>query len=560
MSELTQVEKEQEAPAMRERATGPLLPRWFKVIIYLVLGSLAVFAISFIGRSFVVQHRLTSATAVLRGDLERVLPSFSSPEAQEAVRMLARHPVDAFLYLNQEILQDEEDDPRMARALALRKATEWGTISTRRDVVRRLVENMDDSGHIGADVLTQDVREVLWDIIADRRADLAALPPGEPADEAVDTAVKALADALPQVGWLDVEELERNVRETIWAMIVRRLGSRAPLAVGQTVVGTVRQELVSRLQPQLQETDPARVEDEVRSLVRDIVGRRPPDPRMSYAEHRITEVLLWLARGAETTATGVERRRMESLLARYEKKSFVGTEVRALEAIIAEWSAASDPTMTQATEKFQAMLDGETTQLSPEGARMCYERADALEDLYHKGIILLSKAGVAMLEDIVEADRYLDHPHIYQYLTLLGKRFDDVRQTITDGIWLIRTRYYTIRFLSYFASKTSINPVMAVETVRLTREEHERLMRAANNRRVRESVQLLIRIGLDYMANAEQYAEQVDDAAVRRYIIHTLETLKDDERVAELVTDGLAQLRQADRDNPGGPRFFTEED
>ncbi|MFO7957875.1 MAG: hypothetical protein R6X33_12340 [Candidatus Brocadiia bacterium] len=560
MSELTQVEKEQEAPTMREPATGPLLPRWFKVIIYLVLGSLAVFAISFIGRSFVVQHRLTTSTAVLKGDLEQVLPSFSGPRAQQAVEVLARYPVDAFLYLNQEILQDEEDDPRMARALALRKATEWGTISTRRDVVRQLVENMDDEGHISKDVLSEDVLEVLWDIVADRRAVPGTLREDQHTEAAVDEAVRALARALREGGWINVEELDEQVSETIWAFIVTRLASPEPLAVGETAIGAVRRELLSRLQPQVEDLEPAEVSDELRTAVREIIARQPPDPRMTYAEHRITEVLLWLARGAQTMATGVERRRMESLLAQYEKKSFVGTEAKALGEIIAEWSNESDEVARQAAEDFQAMLQGEARQLSPEAARLCYRRADALEDLYQRGIMLLCRAGLVMLEKIVENDRYLDHPHIYQYLTLLGKRFDDVRQTICDGIWLIRTRYYTIRFLSYFASKTSINPVMAVETVRLTREEHERLMRRANNRRMRESVQLLIRIGLDYMANADQYAEQVDDQAVRRYIIHTLEVLRDDERVDDLVAGGLSRLREADKASPAGPRFFTEED
>jgi len=560
MSEMSQVEQEQEAPTMRERATGPLLPRWFKVIYYVIFVPLVVFALVFIGRSFVVQHRLTASTETLMGNLEQGCSSFSDPEARKALQIMASHPVDAFLYANQEILQEEENDPRMARALALRKATQWGTISTRREVVRRLVENMDEDGRISEDALTQEARQVLWDVIADRRADPSALPEGEPTGKAVDAAVVQLVRALQQNGRIDPDVLGANVRDTVWAMIVSRLASREPLGVGETVIGAVQHRLIARLKPQLRDVDSAEVEGEVRNLVLDIIGRQPPNPRMTYAEHRITEVLLWLARGAQTMATGVERRRMESLLARYEKKSFVGAEADALEAIIEEWSSASDETTRQAADKFAAMLRGEATQLRPEGARMCYQHADTLEELYHRGIMLLSKAAVTMLEDIVEADRYLDHPHIYQYISLLGKRFDDVRETIAEGVWLIRTRYYTIRFLTYFASKTSINPVMAVETVRLTREEHERIMQGVNNRRMRECVQLLTRIGLDYVRNGEQYAEPVDDESIRKYVIHTLEVLKDDERVDELVADGLARLRQADQARAGGPRLFTEED
>ena len=113
------------------------------------------------------------------------------------------------------------------------------------------------------------------------------------------------------------------------------------------------------------------------------------------------------------------------------------------------------------------------------------------------------------------------------------------------------------------ASKTSINPVMAVETVRLTREEHERQMRRANSLRMRECVDLLGRIGVDYLENREDYplprADDADDY-MARYVVHPLESLSDEEGVADLASEALERMRAADAAVPGGPVLFTAEE
>jgi hypothetical protein len=428
-----------------------------KILFYSTFGPFCLFAVGYVVRSMLVQHALVSAVDRIDGGLERKAYSPTSPEVQESFRTLKRFPVKAFLYCNQELLQDEEDDPRMARALALRKAVDWGMLSERRDVLRKITDSMSEEGRIPPDVLDEETRSVLATMVEERRA----------------------------------------------------------------------------------------------------------NPELTYAERRVTDVLAWLAEGAETPPKGPEKQRVESLLDQYEKKEFVGEEKEALEALMAAWRDSSDPVAQSAAVEFARMLTGEQTSLDTAQAELCSGRADRWEDLYRQGAVFLADASGEVLTEIIEQELRLDHPHIYQYITLLGHRFEEVRERIREGMWMLRRRYYAIRFLSLFASRTSINPVMAAPTERLTREEHERLLRRANDRRMRECVGLLGRIGLDYVQNAEEYelarAEDRDEY-VRRYIVHALEGLTEDERVGGMATDALAGIRGADNQRPGGPVLFTEEE
>ncbi len=451
--EREELEEQQEAPAMRERATGPLVPRWFKVVFYLSFGALCLAAVAYVSHSFIVQRRVTGAVETIVGGLERHPSSLESGPAQEALRTLKRHPRDSFLYCNQELVRDEVTDPRMARALALRRAIEWGTISTRRNALRKVAAAMGEEGRVDAAALDEQTIDILREMVQERRG----------------------------------------------------------------------------------------------------------DPEMTYAQRRITEVMDWLVKGAETQPTGVEKRRVQSLLAKYEKKQFVAEDAAALLALMEKWSTSAKAVQREAAGAFQKMLEGEKTSLSPEGAELCARRADHWEGLYRQGMELLSKTSTIMLGEILEQDIFLDHPHIYQFITLLGDRFDKVRENISDGLWMLRHNYFGARFISRFASRTRINPVMAVETVRLTREEHERIMRAANDRRMQECTKLLIRIGMDYVKNKSRYdlhrAEDPDEF-MQKYVIHTLELLAEDERVADLIEDAMPRLREADQQRPGGPVLF----
>ncbi len=456
MDEQAQVEQQQEAPVTRERETGRLLPRWLKATIYAVFGPLGLVAIVLIGRSLVVQHRLNWAVDAIEGDLQSTLSSLSAPLGTQALAVMQRHTVSAFLYCNQELLQDEAEDPRMARALALRKAVSWGEITRKREVLRRVAAAMDEEGRLRSDVLEPE----------------------------------------------DLELLSRLARE------------------------------------------------------------RRADPEMTYAQERVTDVLEWIVEGTPTQPTGVEPRRMESLLLQYKKKSFAAGVAEALEQLREEWSVSDDQTARAAAEKFGTMLEDEATSLAEAEAELCRQRADAWEDLYRSGSVLLAGAGKAVLADIVRDERFLDHPHIYQYIGILGHPFDQVRRHVAEGVWLLRHNVFAIRFLGEFAAKTTINPVMAVETVRLTREEHERMMRRVNDRRMLECVRLLGRLGVDYVRNTDDYElarAQDPDEFVRRHVVNTLESLEEDERVGAEATRALEQIRQADAARPAGPILSVPE-
>lgn len=455
MSEPTEIEQEQEAPTIREAVSGPLLPKWFTKPFYVVFAVLCVLGLVYVARSVRVQSALRSIIEVVNSGVEDGALSVSSPEGGKLLEVLNEHPVDSFLYLNQQILQDEEKDRRMGRALALRRAVQWGKNSARRDVIGQIVDNMTDEG--------------------------------------------ALAEGFA-------------------------------------------------------------IDEEMRSVLQDLIQERWADPEMTYAENRITDVLAWLAEGPLEPPKGPEKRRMKALLAQYAKRSFSGHEARALKTLIEEWSEQAAPVPREAAERFVEMLADERTGLSPEAVEFCNDRADRWENRYREGMINLAQFAYANLVEIETQDRFVDHPHIYQYLGLLDHRFEEVRQQVADGVWLLRHHKFAVSFLSVFATKTTINTFMAVETARLTREENERQMRRANNRRMRKAVQLLGRIGVDYIRNSDDYRFGVKDPDefINSFVVHALEDLENEEVVSDLAVEALEDIRRADLAEPGGPRFFAK--
>jgi len=371
------------------------------------------------------------------------------------MEVLQRRPMLSFLYVNQELLQNEEDDPRMARALALRKAVEWRVTSARRSLVGTLLASMSADGTLPPEfALSDEDRQVLDDMIAERRA----------------------------------------------------------------------------------------------------------DAEMTYVENQITEVLVWVAEGRPGRAAGTERRRLTALQEQLRKRVFVGAEASALRALIEESSAASEPVRRQAVGKFVDMLADRPASLSDEEASYCTAEADRMEAAYKDGMTRLAQAGRLVVDDITRLmaeGKRLDHPHIYQYLSLLSHRFDRVRELTAEGAWLLRHNQFTIRFLSYFATKTTINPFMAVETLRLTREENEREMRRANVRRMRLAVDLLGRIGADYAAREGEYDLSVPNPTefVHRQIASALTEVSEEESIADVVAEALSALRAADAARSDGPLY-----
>jgi hypothetical protein len=293
---------------------------------------------------------------------------------------------------------------------------------------------------------------------------------------------------------------------------------------------------------------------------------------MTYVENRITDTLAWVADGHPGQPSGPEKRRLAALQDQLAKKVFLGAEAKALELLMEEWTPPEDDAAEEATTdnapareaaaRFAEMLAGEATALSDESLAYCQSEADRLESGYEAGMTRLAEASRLIIEDILELmakGKRLDHPHIYQYLSLLSHRFQGVRDQTARGAWLLRHNQFTIRFLSLFAKKTTINPFMAVETLRLTREEHEREMRRANVRRMRLAVELLGKIGVDYVQHTDDYHLKVPDpeAFVGKQVVGALTEVADEESIADVVEKALDDLAAADAARPGGPLYSS---
>jgi hypothetical protein len=175
--------------------------------------------------------------------------------------------------------------------------------------------------------------------------------------------------------------------------------------------------------------------------------------------------------------------------------------------------------------------------------------------------------------DKPDEELFVDHPHIYQYLSLLGYRyeldhpekFEEVRQFVIDGVYAMRHRKFTLYFLRYFGRKTAINPVMAVETERLTKEQHEREMREANWMRVRNAQKLMTRVFADYLGNPESYldaedpqfdSEQEVQDYVRAKLIHPMQDLVEDPTFGDHAREQLEQMRELAREHGAYDQFF----
>jgi hypothetical protein len=197
------------------------------------------------------------------------------------------------------------------------------------------------------------------------------------------------------------------------------------------------------------------------------------------------------------------------------------------------------------------MLLDQKSELTPEESALCSEKADEWEGQYRLGMTYMARAGSALASYWagMEDGPRLDHPHIYQYLAMLDSRYPEVREQVSRGAWDLRHNRFTIRFLSYFATKTAINPFMAVETVRMTREENERAMRRSNLRRMREAIRVLGEIGVDYMASPDDYDLGVaePDNFVRKWVVAALYEIADEDAISDVVGEALSELREADQ-------------
>jgi len=454
MSEPTRIEEQQQAPVMRETATGPLLPRWFTTVFYVIFVPFCLYSAFYVVRSLRTQHTLAAAINVLMGTLTTPAESPDGAAGRSALDVLRARPLESFLYLNQTLLQNDVDDPRMARALALRRALDWGSVSADRDVIERILAHMNEDGSLQSGFsIDKDMQQILDQMVKERRS----------------------------------------------------------------------------------------------------------VPDMTYVEDRITDVLDWLAKGHVGQPVGTEKKRLAALETQYAKKVFVGSEAAALKVIADAWQGDVDALRKQTAAEFSKMLKGQRTDLSAEGKALCTAEADQWEKRYRQGVLDVAIAGREMAAEIVKTNTFLDHPHIYQYISMLDNGFDDVRGQIIEGVWLLRHNRFVIRFTAYFATKTTVNPFMAVETLRLTKEEHERELRRANERRMEEAIALLGRIGVDYVQHPDDY-KSVDKAPedyMRRFIVSALSEVVDEPVIGPPARKALDEIRAADLARSGGPKLFT---
>jgi hypothetical protein len=405
-------------------------------------------------RSVRIQHRLTAAINVLMGALTTPAESPDGAAGRKVLNVLRTRPLESFLYLNQTLLQNEADDPRMAQALALRRALDWGSVSADRDVIERILAHMNEDGSLQSGFsIDKDTQQILDQMVKERRS----------------------------------------------------------------------------------------------------------VPDMTYVEDRITDVLDWLAKGHVGQPVGTEKKRLAALESQYAKKVFVGSEARALKAIADVWQADADPLRKQTAAEFYKMLAGQRTDLSPEAKALCTAEADQWEKRYHEGVLDVARTGREMVAEIVKTNTFLDHPHIYQYISMLDHSFEDVRQQIIEGTWLLRHNRFAIYFIAYFATKATVNPFMAVETLRLTKEEHERELRRANERRMQEAALLLGRLGVDYVQHPDDYKSVDKDPQgyMRRSIVSALSEVVDEPIIGPQARKALDEIRAADLAQPGGPKLFT---
>lgn len=307
------------------------------------------------------------------------------------------------------------------------------------------------------------------------------------------------------------------------------------------------------------------IDAEMLEILRGLYEERAAREDMTYAEDLVTEVVKWLAEGRKTRPKGPEKRRMQALARAYDKKVLVGDETDALADLQREWAASSDGAARSAAARFPAILDDEMTALTDQEAEYCRQAIVKLSDSYEEGMARVARAARDVGEVIIKEEHFLDHPYIYQYLSLVGyryradqpERFEDVRTAVAEGVMQFRHSRFAIRYLSFFAKKTAINPVMAVETMRLTKEEHEREMRGENMERVRRAIGLLGDVFVDYVGDPDQYglnlaSPRERDEYISAFIVHPLEELSD-EHIPDVNVDELLERL---RGTPGAERFF----
>jgi hypothetical protein len=306
--------------------------------------------------------------------------------------------------------------------------------------------------------------------------------------------------------------------------------------------------------------------DETKARLGELIVERRAAADASYAETRITEVLEWMHAGCPTEAHATELRRLRVLARGYDKKRFTSKEASVLRTLADGDSLLGPDALKSVAPKFSDMLDGKTVVLTDEEAADCLAQRDELQSRYAGGMIKVAETVALIARQIAEGDVFVDHPHIYQCVSLLGYRHDPrspelhkgVRDEIARAVVALqRHNRFVITHLAEFASRTAINPVMAVETERLTASEHARQMNWVNEERLRRCIAQLHDAFADYLQNADEFhfkgpirSDAERDAFIRRTVVGTLRALAEDRTVGDAATAALEGMKTMEGATP----------
>ena len=311
-----------------------------------------------------------------------------------------------------------------------------------------------------------------------------------------------------------------------------------------------------------------KLSEEQQEVLKDLIQERRKLERSSYEEQKINDVLQWVADGWPTPPTGTERRRVGSLQSGADKKLLHGPEASAIKAFARQWRASGDPLESSCAAKFELMLNREQTELSPQQSRLCEEVADKQEALYRLGCERLARTALDLIQLIHKqsAERMaagkaplrMDHPVIWDIARLLDYPYESVRGSFADGCFVLRRRKYVLIFLSEFIQRSTINPVMAVETTRLTREENIREVRAEMRRLRLSSISVVEAIGKSYYEKPFPILGIEPDqqaSFVQQRVVGTVESVLGDEdsEVAarsQAALEAVQAVRQATQGAP----------
>lgn len=443
-----QAPQETEAEARPRRVeveTGELLPRWLTVTMYAVFVPFCLFAAIWITRSAIIQHNIQSYLDLLSGPWEGDPPPMESKVITDGRDLFEEKARSSLLFILQRMIIEEIEDPRMARAITLRKATNWGIESRRRELFEEILANMSEEGEMSPDYkIPSEDRTTLMNLIQERQ--------------------------------------ERDIR--------------------------------------------------------------------SYEEQKITDVLEWLAQGRPTPPKGPEPRRVRALEKKYEKRLFIGEEQDILRELAEQWEDSNEPVKQSAAEKFQLMLEEKPTSLTQEEAQLCEAIAKEQEDRYMMGERRLSEIAVHLVKYIEKNNVFIDHPEVWEVIRLCQHRHESARQNMKDAVYALRNQKYCLIFLSEFLRKNQINPVMAVETVRLTKDEHEQILRRQNHTRRLACLDVAKRIALKYCDEPfpiDEVPEEEEKDFFQNRVIEPIEELVEanDEEVAARAEKVLDEIRDS---------------